>query len=99
MARFPNARPPSLHSLSLACTKIKCVATQVRKHFSDLYSLVTPGPSYPFLGVSSTGVGMFWACTLGLLFGLLVCVRAPIFLVSSVYHERQRTKRCSLGVI
>eukprot|EP00903_Cladosiphon_okamuranus_P011141 g10515.t1 len=45
---------------------------EVRKHFSDLYSLVTPGPSYPFLGVSTTGVGIFWGCTLGLLFGVLV---------------------------
>lgn len=45
---------------------------KVRKHFSGLYSLVTPGPSYPFLGVSSTGVGIFWGCTVGLLFGLLV---------------------------
>lgn len=45
---------------------------KVRKHFSDLYSLVEPGPSYPFLGVSSTGVGLFWASTLGLVFGILV---------------------------
>ncbi|CAM9791928.1 unnamed protein product, partial [Ectocarpus fasciculatus] len=44
----------------------------VRQHFSDLYSLVTPSPSYPFLGVSTTGVGLFWGSTLGLLFGLLV---------------------------
>ncbi|CAM9493415.1 unnamed protein product, partial [Ectocarpus sp. 4 AP-2014] len=45
---------------------------EVRQHFSDLYSLVTPSPSYPFLGVSTTGVGLFWGSTLGLLFGLLV---------------------------
>lgn len=45
---------------------------QVRKHFDDLYTLVTPGPSYPFLGISTTGVGVFWSCTLGVLFGLLV---------------------------
>lgn len=45
---------------------------KVRQHFSDLYSLVTPSPSYPFLGVSTTGVGLFWGSTLGLLFGLLV---------------------------
>ncbi|CAN0505982.1 unnamed protein product, partial [Ectocarpus sp. 12 AP-2014] len=45
---------------------------EVRQHFSDLYSLITPSPSYPFLGVSTTGVGLFWGSTLGLLFGLLV---------------------------
>lgn len=66
---------------------------KVRKHFSDLYSLVTPGPSYPFLGVSSTGVGIFWSVTLGLLFGLLVryVSRAPLlYCVTPVSSYRKR---------
>lgn len=75
---FPSpARSPVSGGMTPACQLQKTpLAEQVRKHFSDLYSLVTPGPSYPFLGVSSTGVGIFWGCTLGLLFGLLVSLRA-----------------------
>lgn len=30
-----------------------------------------PGPTFPFIGLSVEGVGVFWASTLGLLVGLL----------------------------
>lgn len=49
---------------------------QIRKHFNERYSLVTPSPSYPFLGVSTTGVALFWGCSLGLILGLVVAPSA-----------------------
>lgn len=45
---------------------------KVRQHFHDRYSLTEPGLSYPFLGVSITGVAVFWAVTVGVTVGALL---------------------------
>ena len=48
------------------------ILMKVRDHFHSRYSLTVPDPSYPLLGVSTTGVAIFWASTLGVATGLLV---------------------------
>lgn len=45
---------------------------QVRKHFHDRYSLIEPDPSYPFLGISVTGVAFVSSSTLGFLLSAVI---------------------------